>query len=79
MTFVQRCFRATQRCNTTALPTNDCAAVTWTVKRCNAFRLSETIGRVETATSQIQSVQSQVQSVQSQISTATSNSGGYGY
>ena|SRR5438093_11525103 len=41
--------------------------------------LSTAQQKIETATSQIQSVQSQVQSVQSQISTATSNSGGYGY
>jgi hypothetical protein len=41
--------------------------------------LSTAQGAVSTAKQKAQSVQSQVQSVQSQISTATSNSGGYGY
>src|SRR5215213_7720967 len=48
--FDQRCFRCTQRWNRIALPTNDCAAVTCTVKRCSALRLNVTIARVETGT-----------------------------
>jgi hypothetical protein len=35
------------------LPTNDCDAVTCAVNRRSALRLSATIGRVETATSEL--------------------------